>query len=223
MKNKELVEKALANLKMLNGKNKEQCKEPIKLLEQFLISNAVQNLKFNVSDCCSKEGLRPVFSGVFYQNGKATATDGHVLSSINCEYDKKLEGKIITAKGIEIKDVRFPEYEHFLPKIKELKTFRFDIPKLNEKLKEGRIIGKDVYGFVFKISAYENTTFFKYDDFKIFVSFINAYKDSDVGLSVSGSNTYIYAEDKDRNLIMLYPHDESKDFLDIQDCVIINN
>ena len=72
--------------------------------------------------CCSNDGLRPVFNGLFHDRGNIVSTDGHVLVSIKSDYDNDLEGKIIGKDGKEIEG-RFPSWERVIP----LETKEIDV------------------------------------------------------------------------------------------------
>ena len=72
--------------------------------------------------CCSKDGLRPVFNGLFHDRGNIVSSNGHVLVSIKSDYDNDLEGKIIGKDGKEIEG-RFPSWGQVIP----LETNEIDV------------------------------------------------------------------------------------------------
>jgi len=103
--------------------------------------------------CCSKDGLKPVFNGLFHDRGNIVATDGHVLVSIKSDYDNDLEGKIIGKDG-KVIEGRFPSWEQVIPS--ETKEIDVDAEMLFKAVKNIKTVKFaemsviDIKGYLFQ-------------------------------------------------------------------------
>lgn len=72
--------------------------------------------KFNIWDMCKRpksDGNYYLADIVHYENGKASATNGHTVCEVEMEYDKKLEGRTVD-KNCEDSSSRWPDVGKFL-------------------------------------------------------------------------------------------------------------
>lgn len=84
----------------------------------------------------------PAYRGAYYSDGTVTATNGFTLIRLQATYPSENEGKVISKKGEDVENVRYPKVELIIPK-GEQEEVTVDkesvLAKLNEietKLKE---------------------------------------------------------------------------------------
>lgn len=84
-------------------------------------------VKHFYSDIVSKEAIRPIMTGVYFDRDWCAASDTHVLVVYN-ESDPRFEGKIISATGEEIKG-KYPNVKRVIPE-KNVDEFKGDLNQL---------------------------------------------------------------------------------------------
>lgn len=83
------------------------------------------------SDIVSKEAIRPIMTGVYFEKDWCAASDTHVLVVYN-ESDPRFEGKIISATGEEIKG-KYPNVKRVIP-ADNIDEFKGDLYQLTRAL-----------------------------------------------------------------------------------------
>lgn len=97
--------------------------------------------KFDIYKWCSDDKLREVLNGVYYDQGKMIATDGHLLVVLTgIDYPENYEGKIRRRDGVFIGG-RFPRYESVRPKDVN-HTAQVDVKAVREALRSIKAIRK---------------------------------------------------------------------------------
>lgn len=126
------------------------------LIKQFLLSNQMQNSKFNIFDyCAKKDDYSPAFTGVLHEKGYKVATDGHCLIILKEDYPAELEGKIVDKKGAFI-DSKFPDFSQLLQIDDKYTFYEFDGDKILEIEKDWKI-EKKLNDFNFGYVKIQNT------------------------------------------------------------------
>ena len=99
--------------------NTDENKTIVKLCNEilFLESSGLKAKKgcINIYDYVCKDYKRPIFTGVYHNNGEIVATDTHILLVLkNYTYNAKFEGNVISKSGEEIGG-RYPNYNAIKP------------------------------------------------------------------------------------------------------------
>lgn len=105
MKNKHLVEKALAKLCDEYTDPAVKVERVRKLITEFLTSQTATRVgKFDLSKFVAKDENRPAMTGVYNDpEGYKVATDGHVLCAVKADVEG-VTGQVITPKGVRLTD-----------------------------------------------------------------------------------------------------------------------
>lgn len=77
-------------------------------------TNDLQNLSAKLFKVADPKNDFPDYRGILLEEGKAVATNGHILVAIKCDYPENLEGKVVD-KNLEIADYRFPKWKTIIP------------------------------------------------------------------------------------------------------------
>ena len=96
-------------------------------------------MKLDLYKFASKDYTRYFMCGVYHDNGKKIATDGHIMAIVKADYLPQCEGKIIDRYSLPL-DGRFPSYQKVIPDTKDLKKMDFDGRKFLQELSDGKKI-----------------------------------------------------------------------------------
>ena len=77
----------------------------------------------------------PAYRGAYYSDGTVTATNGFTLIRLQSTYPSENEGKVISKKGEDVENVRYPKVELIIPK-GEQETVTVDKEAVRAKLNE---------------------------------------------------------------------------------------
>jgi hypothetical protein len=77
----------------------------------------------------------PAYRGAYYSDGTVTATNGFTLIRLQATYPSENEGKVISKKGEDVENVRYPKVELIIPK-GEQETVTVDKEAVRAKLNE---------------------------------------------------------------------------------------
>ena len=178
------------------------------LLSDFLRANTIaQNEKFDLSKYVSnqKNDNQETLTGIFHENGFRIATNGRILCVVDNDYPDEFEGKTVSPKG-QIIEGRFPVWQNVLPKVDDLTGMIFtkNVENILQKIKEEQTVAKTKGADVFvKIVHKEQTVCFDAKMFVLFLKFVKTYRKTDVGIKYCGSQSNIFAKDKNGNLCLL--------------------
>ena len=95
--------------------------KPAKKIDVFSYTDAKSNI--------------PAYRGAYYSDGTVTATNGFTLIRLQATYPSENEGKVISKKGEEVANVRYPKVELIIPK-GEQETVTVDKESVRDKLNE---------------------------------------------------------------------------------------
>ena len=118
--------------------NTDENKTIVKLCNEilFLESSGLKAKKgsINIYDYVGKDYNRPIFTGVYHNNGEIVASDSHILLVLkNYAYEAKFEGKVISKSGEEIK-AKYPNYNSVKP-INNTETIQIDRDNFSNAIK----------------------------------------------------------------------------------------
>lgn len=84
----------------------------------------------------------PAYRGAYYSDGTVTATNGFTLIRLQATYPSENEGKVISKKGEDVENVRYPKVELIIPKGEQeevtvdKESVRAKLNEIETKLKE---------------------------------------------------------------------------------------
>lgn len=84
----------------------------------------------------------PAYRGAYYSEGTVTATNGFTLIRLQATYPSENEGKVISKKGEDVENVRYPKVELIIPKGEQeevtvdKESVRAKLNEIETKLKE---------------------------------------------------------------------------------------
>lgn len=84
----------------------------------------------------------PAYQGAYYSDGTVTATNGFTLIRLQATYPSENEGKVISKKGEDVENVRYPKVELIIPKGEQeavtvdKESVRAKLNEIETKLKE---------------------------------------------------------------------------------------
>lgn len=211
MKNRILIEEALAELCNEYGEPEKMIERARKLITDFLASQTAANVgKFDLSKFVAKDDLRPVMTGIYNDpEGYKVATDARILVALKSNVSS-VEGQIITPKG-EVVNGTYPNWRAICPAcVGDGTDFLevqnpIDIDKVAELWKSAKIEAKasgEVVVFDYEYSGGE-TIRLKGEYLVKFITFLNAYPEAKV--YIYDDTRPIYAIDKDGNRCLLVP------------------
>lgn len=102
--------------------------KPAKKIDVFSYTDAKSNI--------------PAYRGAYYSDGTVTATNGFILIRLQSTYPRENEGKVISKKGEEVENVRYPKVELIIPKGEQeavtvdKEAVRAKLNEIETKLKE---------------------------------------------------------------------------------------
>lgn len=102
--------------------------KPAKKIDVFSYTDAKSNI--------------PAYRGAYYSDGTVTATNGFTLIRLQATYPSENEGKVISKKGEEVENVRYPKVELIIPKGEQeavtvdKEAVRAKLNEIETKLKE---------------------------------------------------------------------------------------
>lgn len=102
--------------------------KPAKKIDVFSYTDAKSNI--------------PAYRGAYYSDGTLTATNGFTLIRLQATYPSENEGKVISKKGEEVENVRYPKVELIIPKGEQeavtvdKEAVRAKLNEIETKLKE---------------------------------------------------------------------------------------
>lgn len=148
-----------------------------KLMQIMRIETANTRVSgFKMTDYISKDPIRPVFTGVYYdESGYEVATEGHILVYRKANVPDDLKNKVVLPNGELLSEReynRYPNWKAVVPmKSKDTIAYTIDIAKVEEFAKDWKAIKKvsDKAIAVVKIGEY----YFKLD---LLVLFCKALK-----------------------------------------------
>ncbi len=214
MKNRILIEEALAELCNEYGEPEKMIERARKLITDFLASQTAANVgKFDLSKFVAKDDLRPVMTGIYNDpEGYKVATDAHTLCALRSDVSG-FEGQVISPKGEVISQEyqKYPNWRVVCPayigdgtEFLEVKN-PIDIKRVAELWKSAKIEAKasgEVVVFDYEYSGGE-TIRLKGEYLVKFITFLNAYPEAKV--YIYDDTRPIYAIDKDGNRCLLVP------------------
>lgn len=167
-----------------------------KLMQIMRIETANTRVSgFKMTDYISKDPLRPVFTGVYYdESGYEVATEGHILVYRKANVPDDLKNKVVLPNGEFLSEReynRYPNWKAVIPKkSKDTIDCTIDIAKVEEFAKDWKAIKKvsDKAIAVVKIGEY----YFKLD---LLVLFCKALKFAQVVECYSNNGYNLYFGD----------------------------
>jgi hypothetical protein len=212
MKNKELIEKALAELSYVNSdtsrKTIESCiHEAKKLINNFLISQSVASVrKFDLSKFCDIH--TPRFSGIYHDaKGYKVASNSYILAAIKADITEEHKNKIITTKG-EYVDAIFPNWRA-ISSIEYKKEVSFADPiKIVSLIKEAKPLAKANRNkkIIVKYKWNEdNFVVFDASYLELFCSFLKAFPTVKVYAEIQDNERSVIAKNEEGNICIMMP------------------
>lgn len=144
--------------------------------------------KFNLWNCVSKDGTRPVMCGIFHDKGYKVASDSHILAAVRENYPESYEGRIMARNGELLSgDFVYPQWRS----VADMKYFPdeeiLNIARAREIIKEYKTDKKSgIYeSFLVKIMD----RYMKMNIFETMTSFADSYR-QDVRMCLRKDSSY---------------------------------
>ncbi len=130
------------------------------------LTDSLMNKMLNFTSYKEKDYRKRNMAGIYFENGKAIATDGFSLVILKCNYPKQYENKIIGKDKKEI-DEKFPNWKSILTEQDKSKEVNVDVKKVIKAVKNiKKIEGLDYTGIKIGDSYYNAQRLSKFLDFQ---------------------------------------------------------
>lgn len=148
-------------------------------------------MKKYLYDLCYKE-YKDVTNGVYCKKGFLIATDFNIIIKIKEEYQKELEGKIITKSGDEIEGT-YPNIEKVMGKFDEMTDISINKQKVIESVKRSKHS---------KVFCKVGKQYFKA---AILLKFLSICERENMQIREDNNNSYIMGKNKEGSEALLLP------------------